>query len=62
MPHEKRLGELDLFSLDKGKLRGDLVIMFQYFKGGYKGDEDSLFQQVTRKRQDVMGTSWAHSD
>lgn len=61
LSHEERLRELVLFSLKKGKLRGYIIIMFQYFKGGYKEDEDSLSQGVTRNRQEVMGTSWAHS-
>ena len=42
-PYEDRLRELRLSSLEKGRLRGDLIAAFPYVKGDYKQEGSQLF-------------------
>jgi len=44
LSYKKRLRELGLFSLQNGRLWGNLIVAFQYLKEAYKLKGDSLTQ------------------
>jgi len=60
--YEDRLSELGLFSLEKRRLRGDLLVAFQYLKGAYRKDGEGLFTRVCSDRTKAVNQKRADLD
>ena len=50
LSYEDRLKELGLFSLEKRRLWGDLIMAFQRVKGDFKQEGNQLFTKVDSDR------------
>jgi len=43
-----KLRWLELFSLERRRLRGDVIVAFQYLKGAYRKAGEGLFKRACR--------------
>ena len=50
LSYEERLRELGLFSLEKRRPWGDLIVAFQYLKGAYEQGGEQLLMRVDSDR------------
>lgn len=61
LPYEERLRNLKLHSLERRRVRGDLIETFKWVKGINKGDISKVLKFSEERRTRSNGLSWINS-